>query len=113
MTYDTSSENEKVWGLGLGCNGTVEVLIEPLQWWREPPGRALFDQIVARVKQGKRCAVATELAEHGEKLPSCGAWWSSPTARRSEVWETARAGLGGESAGALDPDPNTFGRRGR
>ncbi len=25
IDYDTSSENEKVWGLGLGCNGTVGV----------------------------------------------------------------------------------------
>jgi len=70
VTYDTSSENEKVWGLGLGCNGTVEVLIEPLQWWREPLGRGLFDEILGRVMKGKRCAVATVLTERGEQLPS-------------------------------------------
>jgi len=68
--YDTSSENEKVWGLGLGCNGTVEVLIEPLQWWREPLGRGLFEEILGRVKKGRRCAVATVLAERGQQLPS-------------------------------------------
>jgi len=70
VTYDTSSENEKVWGLGLGCNGTVEVLIEPLQWWREPLGRGLFDEILGRVMKGKRCAVATVLSERGKQLPS-------------------------------------------
>ena len=29
-TYDTSDLGENVWGLGIGCGGTVEVLIEPL-----------------------------------------------------------------------------------
>ncbi len=28
--YDTSDLGENVWGLGIGCGGTVEVLIEPL-----------------------------------------------------------------------------------
>jgi len=68
VSYDTSSENEKVWGLGLGCNGTVEVLIEPLQWWRESPGREMFEEIFRRVKKGKRCAVVTVLAEAGKRL---------------------------------------------
>jgi len=28
--YDTTSENDLVWGVGLGCHGIVRVLIEPL-----------------------------------------------------------------------------------
>lgn len=28
--YDTTSENDLVWGVGLGCHGVVTVLIEPL-----------------------------------------------------------------------------------
>ena len=31
LTYDTSSDDDVVWGLGLGCNGVVQVLVEPLQ----------------------------------------------------------------------------------
>lgn len=31
VTYDTASDADIVWGLGLGCNGMVRVLIEPLQ----------------------------------------------------------------------------------
>jgi xanthine dehydrogenase accessory factor len=35
-TYDTTSENDLIWGVGLGCHGIVRVLIEPLvsraQW---------------------------------------------------------------------------------
>jgi xanthine dehydrogenase accessory factor len=29
VRYDTSKEEDLVWGLGLGCNGVVDVLIEP------------------------------------------------------------------------------------
>lgn len=29
VTYDTTNKNDIVWGLGLGCNGVVRVLIEP------------------------------------------------------------------------------------
>jgi xanthine dehydrogenase accessory factor len=30
ITYDTSAENDQVWGVGLGCHGVVHVLIESL-----------------------------------------------------------------------------------
>ena len=29
VTYDTTTDEDVVWGLGLGCNGIVDVLIEP------------------------------------------------------------------------------------
>ncbi len=29
ITYDTTSDNDIVWGLGIGCRGVVQVLIEP------------------------------------------------------------------------------------
>lgn len=31
VTYDMMSDDDIVWGLGLGCNGIVQVLLEPLQ----------------------------------------------------------------------------------
>lgn len=66
VTYDTNAENENVWGLGLGCNGTVEVLVEPLAWWRTPDGRALFEAVTAHVDAGRRCGIATVLSEDGQ-----------------------------------------------
>jgi len=30
VTYDTSSENDLVWGVGLGCHGVVQVLLEAI-----------------------------------------------------------------------------------
>src|SRR5215475_9192617 len=66
VTYDTNAENENVWGLGLGCNGTVEVLVEPLAWWRTPDGRALSEAVTAHVDAGRRCGIATVLSESGQ-----------------------------------------------
>lgn len=66
--YDTSAEDENVWGLGLGCNGSVEVLIEPVAWWRRDEGRRLFDEMMHRVDKGDRCALVTLLAKDGERL---------------------------------------------
>jgi xanthine/CO dehydrogenase XdhC/CoxF family maturation factor len=68
--YDTSAEDENVWGLGLGCNGSVEVLIEPMAWWRSGDGRNLFDQMMRRVDRGDRCAVVTVLAKDSERQTS-------------------------------------------
>ena len=30
VTYDTTADEDIIWGFGLGCNGVVKVLIEPL-----------------------------------------------------------------------------------
>ncbi len=68
VTYDTNAENDNVWGLGLGCNGTVEVLIEPLDWWRSPAGRTVFAAWHGRVQHGRSCALATVLMENGERV---------------------------------------------
>jgi xanthine/CO dehydrogenase XdhC/CoxF family maturation factor len=67
--YDTNAENENVWGLGLGCNGTVEVFVEPMSWWRTPEGRAFFEAVEKRVEAGRRCAIATVVTERGETPP--------------------------------------------
>jgi xanthine/CO dehydrogenase XdhC/CoxF family maturation factor len=52
VIYDTSSENDLVWGVGLGCHGVVRVLIELI----EPA--AAWAQAVARNTDRR---VATEL----------------------------------------------------
>src|SRR5574341_1237136 len=30
VTYDLTADDDAVWGLGLGCNGAVELFVEPL-----------------------------------------------------------------------------------
>ncbi|MEN8375508.1 MAG: XdhC family protein [Gemmatimonadota bacterium] len=56
--YDTGADEDIVWGLGLGCNGTVEILIQPYS----PEGAAGFvDGVRALLAAGVRFAVATAL----------------------------------------------------
>ncbi|HEY8415420.1 MAG TPA: XdhC family protein [Thermaerobacter sp.] len=51
--YDMTADDDAIWGLGLGCNGAVEVLVEPVSPWHER---------VARWRdEGARVAVVTPL----------------------------------------------------
>lgn len=44
--YDTGADENVVWGLGLGCNGKIDVLLQPC-----PPGgdRAVVDEVCRRL----------------------------------------------------------------
>src|SRR5829696_7224170 len=48
VTYDTRSGDDLVWGLGLGCEGLVEVLLEALPPTRAVPVAALLRDAVDR-----------------------------------------------------------------
>jgi xanthine dehydrogenase accessory factor len=70
VEYDTNAENDNVWGLGIGCNGVVEVLIESLEWWRTATGREVFHELGNRVRDGRRCALVTIVHQDGIPLTS-------------------------------------------
>jgi xanthine/CO dehydrogenase XdhC/CoxF family maturation factor len=53
VTYDTSAENDLVWGVGLGCHGVVDILLEKL-----PPRPAWAEILAANL----RSRTATPLA---------------------------------------------------
>ncbi len=53
ITYDTTTENDLVWGVGLGCHGVVHVLIEKL------PSSPRWANVL---RENFRRRVATELA---------------------------------------------------
>lgn len=48
LKYDTTSENDLVWGVGLGCHGIVHILIEPL------PGRPEWAEILNNNWENRR-----------------------------------------------------------
>jgi xanthine dehydrogenase accessory factor len=52
ITYDTTIENDLVWGVGLGCHGVVHVLIEKL------PPQPVW---AAALRENLRCHAPTEL----------------------------------------------------
>ena len=44
VTYDLMEDDEDdVWGMGVGCNGVIEVLLEPLTETYRPAVEAFFD----------------------------------------------------------------------
>ncbi|MBL7700390.1 MAG: XdhC family protein [Chitinophagaceae bacterium] len=49
VTYDTTDEDDAVLGLGLGCNGVIQVLIQPLQRSETPV--ALLKKVTASRKE--------------------------------------------------------------
>jgi xanthine dehydrogenase accessory factor len=61
LTYDTTSDADIVWGLGLGCNGVVRILVEPILV--EPSGAgalpAYLSFVLERLDRGEHATVAT------------------------------------------------------
>jgi xanthine/CO dehydrogenase XdhC/CoxF family maturation factor len=55
VTYDTNADEDIVWGMGLGCNGVVQVLIDRLEKSHINP-LAFLDRCFDRQQQG---AIAT------------------------------------------------------
>ena len=62
VTYDTTTDEDVVWGLGLGCNGVVDVLIEPAS------ARAdrLMQFFSACSRSQQRAAIATVIRSEGD-----------------------------------------------
>ena len=65
--YDTTTENDLVWGVGLGCQGIVQIFIEPLPPIRPPWIKTLEENLRARretalsVSYGGRSSLGTIL----------------------------------------------------
>lgn len=58
-TYDM--DEDLVWGLGLGCPGTVDIYIEPVPEKQDE----VFDLWLSRIKEEQSCALATVLQKEG------------------------------------------------
>jgi xanthine dehydrogenase accessory factor len=72
VVYDTTSENDLVWGVGLGCHGVVRVLLEPVQ-----PGAPWIRALAKNFEQRRTTALAVthdgaEPANWGTRLAAPG-----------------------------------------
>jgi xanthine dehydrogenase accessory factor len=48
LHYDTGSDEETLWGLGLGCEGAVDVYLQPVDAaWMSGPGKQMREQLAA------------------------------------------------------------------
>jgi len=77
-TYDLTADDDAVWGLGLGCNGAVDVFVEPLdpssrQWTllREVSA-AEESAALAKVLDGPRAGRWMLVRSHGPRVESLG-----------------------------------------
>ncbi len=53
-TYDLTADDDAVWGLGLGCNGMIEVFVEPVE-----PASQAFGVLRAAVTEERALSVLT------------------------------------------------------
>jgi xanthine/CO dehydrogenase XdhC/CoxF family maturation factor len=66
LTYDTSAEEDLVFGTGLGCKGTVHILVEPLR-----PGSSADELIrfAGRIFQQRHSGVAATVFQIQGEVP--------------------------------------------
>ncbi|AHG89702.1 XshC-Cox1-family protein [Gemmatirosa kalamazoonensis] len=70
VSYDTRADDDAVWGLGLGCNGLIDVLLEPLAPARAAEVSALLALALAAERPS---ALATVVKGEGAGAPAVGA----------------------------------------
>ncbi|NEO40051.1 MAG: XdhC family protein [Moorea sp. SIOASIH] len=70
VTYDTTADEDIIWGFGLGCNGVVNVLIEPLNQDNLLNPLAFIHQCFYNQQQG---IIATVIAVEGTVNVQVGA----------------------------------------
>lgn len=56
VSYDTRADDDAVWGLGLGCNGLIDVLLQPLS---PPQANAVADMLLTALTAGQPAVLAT------------------------------------------------------
>lgn len=103
VTYDTRSSDDLVWGLGLGCDGVVRVLLEPLRAGRASSLAALLRRAAARRDRAVLALHVEESPEPARMLvesdavsPVEAGAWSSP----------ARAAVRSDAAALLRDAPD-------
>lgn len=108
VTYDTRADDDAVWGLGLGCNGLIDVLLQPLS-----PHQAIAsaDLLAAALSADEPSVIATVMqseatqgspavgaqALFGANEMSSGDWGdgSALSSARARVADALAAGRGG------------------
>ena len=71
VRYDTRDDDEAPWGLGLGCNGLIDVLLEPLPPAQARDVAALIDQALAGDAPSV-IATVTRVPDPEASLPAVG-----------------------------------------
>ena len=71
VSYDTRADDDAAWGLGLGCNGLIDVFLEALD---PPEAGALAVLLEQAIDSGDPAVLATVISRsHDAASPSIGA----------------------------------------
>ena len=87
VRYDHRGEDDLLWGLGLGCAGLVDVLLQPVS--RGEPGP--FPRLREALGAAEPLALATVVAREGEVAPEIGAAWELSAGERAALLERGHA----------------------
>lgn len=68
VTYDTSEDSNQNLGIGLGCNGIIDVLIEPVGISQPHDPISLFERIVTTAEPVALATIFSNSLYQGEKL---------------------------------------------
>ncbi len=52
-TYHLASETDEGWGMGSGCNGVIDVLLERIDWFEETPESQVWSRMISEVGRGR------------------------------------------------------------
>ena len=69
VTYDTADEDDAKFGMGLGCQGVIQVLIEPLQAER---GAAIIELLQKATASRQYASLVTFFSMSDKKAPQYG-----------------------------------------
>lgn len=110
VTYDTRDDDDAPWGLGLGCNGLIEVLLEPLPPPRARDVAAIIDDALGGDAPS---VIATVIRGSGSEtgLPALGSHALFGSGEIQSVGEWGTGSVLSDAAGHVD-DALVAGRRG-
>ena len=85
VVYDMRSPDDIVWGLGLGCDGEVRVLLERIDPQQQPP----WMQFAALLRRERRYGAVATLCEEGPLGPLGQRWWMDEAGEGELIDEVA------------------------
>lgn len=110
VTYDTRADDDAAWGLGLGCNGIIDVLLEPLA----PAGARAVAMLLEQARSSSATSVLATVVQVSDGLSSAPDVGAHALLTESEIETTGdwgdRVALG--AAHAAHADAFRAGRRG-
>jgi len=85
VTYDTRADDDAAWGLGLGCNGLIDVLLEPLEGSRAKSVAAMLEHarnasspsVLATVIAAPDASVGSHMLIASSYMEASGDWPST------------------------------------